>query len=157
MKLFAAFAISALLLVAQADHAPTRTVTAVRHWALVDITRVAIEVSGEFQFRTDRLYNPDRVYFDVLNSHPRIESKRILNQELDDKLVKRIRVAETVPGITRVVLDLSPNVVVSTSQISNPERLMIEVRPPAVTAGPPKIETATALPSTTPAVVKSEM
>ena len=50
-----------------------RTVTAVRHWSLADVTRVAIEVSGEFEYRTDRLHNPERVYFDILNTRPRLE------------------------------------------------------------------------------------
>jgi N-acetylmuramoyl-L-alanine amidase len=45
-------------------------------------------------------------------------------------LVQRVRVAETNPGTTRVVLDLSGPVEVSTSQLSNPSRLIIEMRAP---------------------------
>jgi N-acetylmuramoyl-L-alanine amidase len=158
MKLFAAFAISASLLVAQADRTANRSVTAVRYWSLGDVTRVAIEVSGEFQYRTDRLYNPDRVYFDILNARPRIESKRMLGQDLEDKAVKRIRVAETTPGVTRVVLDLAANVQLVTSQLSNPDRLMIELRVPANLAAPPKLDTAAApAPPATPAGIRPEL
>ena len=128
MKLIAALVISHATLLAQADNSPLRTVTAVRTWLLADVTRLAIEVSGGFQFRSDRLNNPDRVYFDILNSLPRIDSKRFYSKELNDKLVKRIRVAETNPGVTRVVLDLGEGVEVGTSQLSNPSRLIIEVR-----------------------------
>ena len=71
MKLLLALAISVSLLAAQDDHEPMRSVTAVRTWTLSDVTRIAVEVSGDFTFRTDRLHNPERVYFDVLNARPR--------------------------------------------------------------------------------------
>lgn len=102
MKRLAALAISVPLLLAQ----PPRelAVTAVRHWSLSEVTRVAIEISGEFQFRTDHLHNPERVYFDILNSRPRIAARPGYSETLEDRRVKRIRVAETVPGVTRVVL-----------------------------------------------------
>src|SRR2546429_473447 len=127
MNKIAALAISVSILLGQSERA-TNSVTAVRNWSLGEVTRVAIEVSGEFEFRTDRLHNPERVYFDILNSHPRIDSRRTYTRDLDDKLVQRIRVAETAPGVTRVVLDLAPAVEVSTSQLSTPNRLMVEVR-----------------------------
>src|SRR5207248_6964916 len=93
-----------------------------------EVTRVAIEVSGDFQYRTDRLHNPERIYFDILNARPSIDSRRIYAEGVNDKLVQRIRAAETNPGVTRVVLDLSGLVEVSVSQLSNPNRLMIELR-----------------------------
>ena len=71
------------------------------------MTRVAIEVTGDFKFRTDRLHNPERVYFDILNARPRFENRRIYSETIDDKKVQRLRVAETTPGVTRVVLDLA--------------------------------------------------
>ncbi|MBM3774804.1 MAG: hypothetical protein FJW37_06515, partial [Acidobacteria bacterium] len=37
----------------------------VRHWSLAEVTRVAIEASGEFEYRHERLSNPDRVFFDI--------------------------------------------------------------------------------------------
>jgi N-acetylmuramoyl-L-alanine amidase len=160
MKPIAALAISAITLLAQTERPPLRSVSAVRNWSLTDVTRVAIEVSGDFQFRSDRLHDPERVYFDILNSRPLLDSKRIYSKELDDKLVKRIRVAETNPGITRVVLDLAASVEVSTSQLSNPNRLMIEVRsgtgpvtPPESVPAPPAVTLAAA---PLPAVIKSE-
>jgi N-acetylmuramoyl-L-alanine amidase len=128
MKRFAALALSVPLLFAQAGRDPSLTVVAVRHWSLADVTRVAVEISGEFQFRTDRLHNPERVYFDVLNSRPRIASRALYSETLEDRRAKRIRVAETVPGVTRVVLDLADGVEVSSSQLANPYRLVVELR-----------------------------
>jgi N-acetylmuramoyl-L-alanine amidase len=149
MKLIAALAVSVSLLVAQTERPELHSVTAVRHWSLSGVTRVAIEVSGDFRFRSDRLHNPERIYFDILDARPRMDSRRFYSEDVDDKLVKRIRAAETVPGVTRVVLELSGDVEATTSQLANPNRLIIELRgaAPAPTAPP---ETAPAL----PAVVK---
>ena len=109
MKPFAALAISVTVLLAQSDRASLQTVTAIRNWSLSDVTRIAIEVSGDFKFRTDRLHNPERVYFDILNARPRIDARRIWSNQINDKFVQRVRVAETNPGTTRVVVDLMSN------------------------------------------------
>ena len=151
MKLIAALAVSVSLLVAQTEHSALHSVTAVRHWSLSGVTRVAIEVSGGFRFRSDRLHNPERIYFDILDARPRMGSQRFYSEDLDDKLVKRIRAAETAPGVTRVVLDLSGDVEASTSQLANPNRLIIELRG-AAPAGP---VTPPPTASPLPAVVKS--
>src|ERR1035437_1301159 len=154
MKPLAALAISATLLSAQNERAPLQSVTAIRNWSLAEITRVAVEVSGDFNFRTDRLHNPERVYFDILNARPRIDAKRIWSKAIDDKLVQRVRVAETNPGITRVVLDLNGPVEVSTSQLANPNRLIIELRAasgPAIPTGP--LQPAVKLPPAIKAVI----
>ncbi len=45
-----------------------------------------------------------------------------------DPLLKQIRVAETQHGVTRVVLDLEQRTSFTASQLSNPNRLMIELR-----------------------------
>ncbi len=144
MKRIAALAISISVLLAQTDRPGLHSVTAVRHWSLPDVTRIAIEVSGDFKFRTDRLHDPERVYFDILNSRPRLENRRIHSESIDDKLLLRVRVAETNPGITRVVFDLAGGVEVSTSQLTNPYRLMIELR---------RGEAAPATPTSAPAPV----
>jgi N-acetylmuramoyl-L-alanine amidase len=91
---------------ATASRADDFEVTAVRHWSLANTTRIAIEVTGEARYRSDRVENPDRIFFDIAGARPHIEGKRLYADEVGDKLLKRIRVAETSPGVTRVVLDL---------------------------------------------------
>jgi N-acetylmuramoyl-L-alanine amidase len=126
-------------------------VTAVRHYSIGDATRIAIEVSGEFDYRTDQLHNPERVYFDILNARPWINSRRIYSEEIhNDRLITRVRMAETAPGITRVVLDLAAPVDVSVSKLPNPSRLIIELR---AAANVPDITPATA--PVTPSVTSS--
>jgi hypothetical protein len=44
-------------------------VTAVRCWSLSEATRVVIEVSGEFEFHSERAHDPERV-FSSMSSAP---------------------------------------------------------------------------------------
>lgn len=143
MKLIATLAISATVLAAQSAR-PANAVTAVRHSSFADVTRIAVEVSGDFEFRTDRLHNPERIYFDILDARPRIDSRRFFSLAVADKLVQKVRAAETTPGVTRIVLDLNGDVQASTSQLSNPNRLIIELR--AAPPTPAVVTTATTLP-----------
>src|SRR6185369_2829300 len=103
-------------------------VTAVRTWPTADATRIAIEVNGPFSFKYDRLQSPYRVYFDIKGAKPLIDGKRVWTRDASDKLVTRIRVAETSPGVTRVVVDVTGPVEVTPSQLVSPNRLMIEIR-----------------------------
>src|SRR6266849_1067560 len=115
--------------VCRAQQTPQLEVTAVRFWTLSEVTRIAIETNGEFRFRSDRLNSPDRLFFDLLGTKPRMGVKGVQTKPVGDKLLKRIRIAETQPGMTRVVLDLESTVDFTASQLSNPDRLMVELRP----------------------------
>ena len=149
MRLLAALCVSIPMLLAQSER-PPGSVTAVRYWSLSDVTRVAVQLTREFDFRTDRLHDPERVYFDILNSRPRIHSRRFFSEDVSDSLLKKIRVAETAPGVTRVVLELGENVEATTSLLTNPDRLIIELRHGSAIATP-----ADAPPAVAPAVVTS--
>jgi N-acetylmuramoyl-L-alanine amidase len=115
-------------------HAGTIEVTAVRHWSLANTTRIAIEITGEVHYRSDRVQNPDRIFFDFTGARPHIDGHRVFSDEVGDKLLKRIRVAETAPGVTRVVLDLESGAEFNVSRLDNPSRLIIELRPAATHA-----------------------
>src|SRR5258708_29872359 len=120
-------------------NAPSK-VTAVRFWSLGDVTRVAVEVSSEFRYKSDRLSNPDRLFFDIQGAKPQMVNKGMHVIAVGDAVLKQIRVAETQPGVTRVVLDLEQAAEFTASQLSSPDRLMIELRlkdrpaPPATTS-----------------------
>jgi N-acetylmuramoyl-L-alanine amidase len=156
-----AIALFASTLIAQSERTPIYSVTAVRTWGLSDATRIAIEVSGSFEFKYDRLHEPERVYFDIKGASPRIDGKRGLTKQVEDKIVQRIRVAEYNPGVTRIVLDVAAPVDVSPSQLTNPNRLMIELRLspvipviPVETPAPPPV--VSKLPAPKPEVPKVE-
>ena len=165
MKLLAALTVSIPMLVAQTERPALHSVTAVRHWSLAGATRVAVEVSGGFNFVTERLYNPDRVYFDIPDSRPRFGARRGYSEQVADKLLSRIRVAETMPGVTRIVLDLTGAVEATASQLTNPDRLIIELRSGSAPSPAPVTPTALAEPPairppapvlTSPPVIKPE-
>src|SRR5258708_16688015 len=125
----AMFLLAAMAIAAESRHASPFEVTAVRCWTLADTTRIAIEITGEVNVRSDRVEDPDRIFFDFVGARPSIDGKRLFSTEVGDKLLKRIRVAETVPGVTRVVLDLETAAEFSVSRLDNPSRLIIELRP----------------------------
>jgi N-acetylmuramoyl-L-alanine amidase len=103
-------------------------VTAVRFWSLGDVTRIAIEVSSDFTFKYSQLTSPQRMFFDIHGAHPQISSKGVHTIAVGDPLVQQIRVAETQPEVTRIVIDLLQAASVTTSQLSNPNRLVLELR-----------------------------
>ena len=104
-------------------------VSDVRFWTLNGTTRVAIETTGEFHYKSDHIPNPERLFFDIVGATLKNPGRRIQIKQVNDKLLKRIRIAENVPGVTRVVLDLETNVEFTASQLSNPDRLIVELRP----------------------------
>ncbi len=106
------------------------------------MTRVSIEVSSDFKYYTERVPKPDRLFFDIKGARPAMAEQKMHVIPVGDGLVHQIRVAETQPGVTRVVLDLeehTPLAEYSTSQLANPNRLVIEIHlkdaaPPVTTS-----------------------
>src|ERR1700677_1277495 len=100
-----------------ADPAEPHHVTAVRFWSLGGVTRIAIETDGDFQVKSDRLDNPDRLFFDLTGTKPTLGRKGMTTIPVSDRLLRQIRVAEPQDGITRVVLDLETEVESTTSRL----------------------------------------
>jgi len=118
----------AAVLCPAAGKADSAKVTAIRFWSLGDMTRIAVEVSSDFTFKADHLSGPERLFFDIHGAKPEMVRKGVHVIAVGDPLLTQIRVAETQPDVTRVVLDLAQAASVTTSQLSNPNRLMIELR-----------------------------
>lgn len=108
---------------------PLAAVTSVRFWSMPQATRVALEVSGEVKFKFDKLHNPERLFVDLLETRMRLNDKAFYTVKVGDKLVKQVRVAQKDPRSMRVVLDLEGPVEQEISQLANPSRIIIEVRP----------------------------
>lgn len=157
MKLTRWIALTALLAanVAFAEPKAPATISGIRFWSLGEVTRVAIEVSGEFQYKFDRLPNPERLFFDLRGARPSESGVKVI--AVNDAILKQIRVAESQAGVTRVVLDLAAKVTYTSSQLANPHRLMVELKlqdPPAAKPekAPEKVtEISRAEPARTPA------
>jgi N-acetylmuramoyl-L-alanine amidase len=105
-----------------------------------EVTRIAIEATGEFSFRSDRLPNPDRLFFDLPGTRPDLERRGINVIPVHDRFVKQIRVAETQHGVTRIVFDLEGASAFTTETLANPDRLIIELRSPGTAPKEPEAE-----------------
>ncbi len=141
---------------------PSARLTGIRFWSLGDATRIAIQVDGgDFEYKYDRLENPSRLFFDIEGARPQAGSRRMRTIAVGDAFIKQIRIAETQPGTTRIVLDLNRPVDYTASQLTNPNRLIIEVRPSESAASfiarsiTPETKIADALPPKEPEIVTS--
>jgi len=103
-------------------------VTNIHSWSHTGSTRVILETTGPFEFKSDRAANPDRLFFDILHARPWINGKRYRAQTINDRLVHRVRIAETAPGTTRVVFDLTGPHPFAVSRLEAPDRMVIEIR-----------------------------
>lgn len=112
-------------------------IEAVRFWSFGDVTRIAIQTQGPYQLTSDQVENPPRLYFDLNGLRPPASAHHgIETFQVGDHRLKKIRLAEVNPGTTRVVFDLEGPVDVVSSQLVNPDRLMIELRPKETSAHP---------------------
>lgn len=126
---------------------PGNSLTEVRFWTFSDTTRIVLETTGDFDFVKDRVANPDRLFFDLSETTVRIGRKRYASIAVNDPRLKQIRVAETQPGVARIVFDLEEAVDYMASRLTNPARLIVELRavrplpvPPVVSSTPSRIE-----------------
>lgn len=117
---------------AQAGHTDSKTprVDGIRFWSFEDVTRVAIETSGEYKLYSEQIENPNRVFFDLTGLEaPTAAQRRMQVIPVGDRRIRQIRVASLASNKTRIVFDLDSSVEVVSSQLVNPDRLMIEIRP----------------------------
>jgi N-acetylmuramoyl-L-alanine amidase len=107
-------------------HGFTR-VTGIHHWSTPDSTRVAVDVAGEVKFVSQRIENPDRIFFDLLDTSL---NRDLLGKtyEVNDGVVKEIRISQFKPGRTRVVFEVEKVSGFKASLESDPPRLLIELR-----------------------------
>src|SRR5271155_3187783 len=102
-------------------------VTSVTFSSSADVTRVTVGVSSEFQFKSGHLTEPDRIFFDFADAKSGISRSGTKVIPVGDSLVKQIRVADR-PGGARVVLEMNRPTDFAVERLSNPDRLVVEVR-----------------------------
>jgi len=102
-------------------------VNSVRHWSTPDYTRVAIDVEQDVKFTSQRIGDPDRIYFDLYST--KLASTLVGKTfDVDDGFLKKIRVAQFKPGKTRVVLEVDNLSDYDAFLLPNPSRLIIDIR-----------------------------
>jgi N-acetylmuramoyl-L-alanine amidase len=102
-------------------------VTGIQHWSSADASTVVLNLEDQVQYEAHRLANPDRIYFDLHDTDPASDLawKSI---EVGDALLQRVRVAQPMTGMTRIVLETKANTDFSVSLEPNPYRLVVELR-----------------------------
>jgi len=97
----------------------------IRYWSAPGYTRVVIDLSQSVEFRKNRLLNPERLYFDLLNSN--IAKEIRTNLTVGDGILKTVRASQFNPTTVRVVLDLGEISDFDTFLIDNPARMVIDI------------------------------
>lgn len=138
----------AMLLSSVAFGQPMESVRDVRFTSQPEVTRVVIYLSSEAVFRTERIENPDRVFFDLPRFVPRLAAGKQRSAQLmvNDRHLRQIRVAENQPGLTRLVFDVeSPEVTYKSTLALDPPRLIVEFRRASGAPPPRTLEKTTEL------------
>jgi N-acetylmuramoyl-L-alanine amidase len=117
----------------------------IRHWSDPSYTRVVIDVDGEVQYRLEPLHNPDRLYVDLLRAQlaPKLRGQTLV---VSDRLLTGIRGGQHQPDVVRVVLDLKALRDYHVFTLSNPYRLVIDLKSTghgAPVSAPPPAPTVT--------------
>src|ERR1700728_632108 len=101
--------------------------TGVRHWSSADSSTLVLDLEDQVQYEAHRLAGPERIYFDLRDTQlaPDLIGKSI---DVGDTFVSRVRMAQPVAGMTRIVLETKPNSTFSVSLGPSPYRLVVEVR-----------------------------
>ena len=103
-------------------------VTGIRHWSSSEGSTVVVDLQDQVQYEAHRLTDPVRIYVDLHDTalSPGLFGRSI---EVGDSLLMRVRLAQPMPGVTRVVLETSAGTNFSVSLEPNPYRLVVQVRP----------------------------
>lgn len=118
-------------------------VTAVEHLATGDRIRVVVHFDRPVRFLEGTAVDPDRIFFDLQDTRP--ADALVARTAVGDSPLRRIRVSQYQPGITRVVLDVDSPAPYLASFFADPPRLVVELprrnaaeQPRAVVAPGPK-------------------
>ena len=102
-------------------------ITGLRHWSSSMGSTVVIDMEDQVPYEVHRLMSPERIYFDLHDTvlSPELDGKTM---DVGDVSLTRVRVAQPVAGVTRIVLDTKDGSNFSVSMESNPYRLVVELR-----------------------------
>ncbi len=89
-----------------------------------EFTRVVVDLSGQVEYETGKLEDPDRIYVD-LQMAVITPAKRTI--EVSGKLIKKIRAAQFNETTVRIVLDVEQNLSHNIFRLIEPDRIVIDV------------------------------
>ncbi|HXA75772.1 MAG TPA: N-acetylmuramoyl-L-alanine amidase [Candidatus Acidoferrales bacterium] len=123
----------------------TPSVTGIQTWNAEDSTHIVVALDDTIKYDSVRIAAPDRIYFDLYKAKlgAKLPSKQV---DVQNGLLKSIRVAQNKPTVVRIVLDVNGAKDFSAYLLAKPYRLVIDVRSKPV---------ATATNATAPATIAS--
>lgn len=131
----------------------TPRVMDVKTWNATDATRIVVTLEDTVSFNSAHIASPDRIYFDI---HKAKLTPPLAKKTLDVKagLLKSVRIGQNRDGVVRLVLDVDGARDANAYLLSNPYRLVIEVKSNAAqtaakTAPPPAPSAQPATPAAT--------
>jgi len=98
----------------------------IRQWTGKEYTRIVIDTADEVEFNRGRLTHPDRIYFDLFNTHL---SESLASEvfQVGDGFLKQIRVGQNKPDVVRVVLDFESISRYNVFYLPDPHRLVVDI------------------------------
>lgn len=111
---------------ATASNGQPAMVTGIRYWSAPEYTRVAIDLERDIQYQSQRIQNPERLYFDLMDAKLASELAG-KSFAVEDGLLKQIRIAQFQPDRARIVLDVDNPADFDTFLLSDPARIVIDV------------------------------
>ena len=111
------------------------TIRDIRRTDLPDGVRISIEMDGESLYRTERLENPRRVFFDLRNTRT-ILSLQDATVKFGDDIVREVRFGRHPRDTTRIVMDLKDVEDYSVFTLYSPFRLVVDFRRSSTAARP---------------------
>lgn len=103
-------------------------VAAIRHHSYDDGTRIVLEMGAKTPLKYDRLRRPERLYIDLFGSQMAQALISGVKIQVDDTLLSTARLAQNRGNKARLVLDLRRSVAFDAFWLSNPTRLVIDIR-----------------------------
>jgi N-acetylmuramoyl-L-alanine amidase len=105
----------------------TPHVTDIQTWNADNFTRIVVTLEDTVKFDSAHIASPDRIYFDLhkANVGPGLSKKTI---DVQNGLLKSVRLGQNREGVVRLVLDVDGARDYKAYLVSNPYRLVIEVR-----------------------------
>ena len=99
----------------------------VRFWSGENSTRVVIDLDHEVEIKQDRLQSPPRLFVDLIGTrlHPNLVGKTF---PVGNAFLKQIRIGVNRENVVRVVIDFGEASSHNVFFLSDPERLVIDVR-----------------------------
>ena len=127
----------------EAGNSSVVTIRDIRRTDLPDGVRISIEMDGEALYRSERLENPRRVFFDLKNTRT-VLSLQDATVKFSEDVVREVRFGRHPRDTTRIVMDLEDVEDYSVFTLYGPFRLVVDFRRASTAARRPSPAAAAA-------------